>query len=516
MSKHVYRPFRPAWSSPCLCGSGKRFRDCCHDRLPGVDIGKAWPMKANSGRWELAIKAMRADVAQYTIWHLSHTAPFKIHPPPMYRGKSLMKIDVEALSGYVETLMSGYNTTGREKAIPAMLDRLCGNIDDPAWHAKIAYHKAIERLWNNDRDGAIAELAKAGPITLMGDDVDLLQIQLDLHGGSMGLAETLGYMDRILELTASRADKIQYGGARAFQLIMTGDEKGGLERLLDVVRQGREMEAERPFGTRIEIWFCRALEGVAVITHAPTLFDEIVTRLDRLLAGTTLSSEGRARVSRGIGDAHRFAGKYELAIAAYREAYEHKHNDVLLAFEAECHLRLDNSDEALRVLRTVNPSTLDVAERTDCAFIYSYVALERKDKEALEMARDLLEAACTPEPYFERMRLSHIITLQDALAALAEKRPLPKTSGLSAFFRNVSRYIVLQPNFFGIGINLNNILDNIADQPDGREASERHGRGVRQSGGRVDAQGKFEPDEAARGENQLDEDRLSGKRPQSK
>jgi tetratricopeptide (TPR) repeat protein len=392
----------------------------------------------------------------------------------MFRGKSLMKIDVEALSDYVGTLVGGYAAAGRENAIAQMLDRLRGNIDDQAWYAKIAYHKSIERLWHDDRNGAAAELANAGPITAKSDDVELLQIQLDLHGGSMGLAETLGYMDRILELTTSRTDRIQYGGARAFQLVMAGDEKGGFERLLEVVGQGREMEAEQPFGTMTEVWFCRALEGVAVSTGEQKLFDEVVERLERLLAGPTLSRKGRAYIGRSIGDAHRYAGKYEPAIAAYRAAYEREADDVLLVFEAECRLRLGDSDEALRVLRNINASTLDGPEHADFAFTYFYVALARKDREALETARVFLRTARTPQPYFEKLRLSHIVTVQDALAALAEKRPLPKSSGFLAVLRSLSRYIQLQPNIVGIGINLNNALDDIADRIADRSGEPPH------------------------------------------
>jgi tetratricopeptide (TPR) repeat protein len=415
-------------------------------------------------RWGAAILSMRADVTQYTIWHIDHTAPFKGQPAPTFRGKSLLKIDVEALSEYVNRLIRGYMLAGWRDRVPAMLARLEGNIDDPSWRAKIAYHKAMDRLLRDDRDGAASELAKAGPVTPASDDIDLLQAHLDLHGSEIGLTDTLALMDRILELTTSRADRLQYGGARAFQLIMAGDSKGGHDALVEVVRIGREMEANKPFGSRSQLWFCRALEGVAVETRDQEMFDEVVRRLTPLRDGEELTREGRAHVGRSIGDALRYGGQYEQGIEAYRIAFDLEEDSALVTFEAECRLRAGDPDRAFATLERVDVPSLPVPEFADFAFTYFYVAMARKDRGALEMALDLLKRARTPQPYFENMRLTHIVTIQDALAALAAQTPLPKAKGLSNFLRSVSRYVQLQPNYNGVGINLNNVLDDVADR----------------------------------------------------
>ena len=66
-----------------------------------------------------------------------------------------MGIDIEALSDYVETLMWGYARKGWLAPLPATLDRLRSNIDDPRWRAKI---RGICALWHNDRDQAAKEI----------------------------------------------------------------------------------------------------------------------------------------------------------------------------------------------------------------------------------------------------------------------------------------------------------------------------------------------------------------------
>jgi len=96
--------FAPDPKSLCLCGSGLRFRHCCSSRLPGTRNGERWKKAADDKRWTETVRHLRADVTQYTIWHLSHTAPAVARKPDLRSGW-LMNVDIEALSDYVESLM---------------------------------------------------------------------------------------------------------------------------------------------------------------------------------------------------------------------------------------------------------------------------------------------------------------------------------------------------------------------------------------------------------------------------
>ncbi len=62
------RMWKPKWSEPCPCASGSKFRDCCWQRLPGFDIGKAYTRASQDKQPQRALLAARADVTQYTIF----------------------------------------------------------------------------------------------------------------------------------------------------------------------------------------------------------------------------------------------------------------------------------------------------------------------------------------------------------------------------------------------------------------------------------------------------------------
>jgi hypothetical protein len=96
--------FKPKWSEPCLCGSGKKYKECCWRRLPRFDIGKDYTRAVNDRNYEKALMAARADVVQYTIWHKSHTEPGLGFDAPIHE---LLKIDVNALA-VMSTVYCGF------------------------------------------------------------------------------------------------------------------------------------------------------------------------------------------------------------------------------------------------------------------------------------------------------------------------------------------------------------------------------------------------------------------------
>ena len=451
--------FAPDPKAPCLCGSGARFQNCCKGRLPGFNNGKKWRDAARQKRWTEMIRHLRADVTQYSIWHLSHTAP-AVRRRPELRSEWLMNIDIEALSDTVENLMWGYGRKGWLDRLPDALNRLKYNIDDPRWRAKIAYQRGICALWQDDRARAALEIEPLQPITSDATDVDLLQLHLDLNGRKMGLTERLAFYDQIRSLSDSRCDKLQYGGARAFEILLAGDEAGARGAFEDVIALGRELEDEKPLSVTAEIWLCRALEGKAVIDRDEALFAEIDVRLTRQLENDIWGKAGRANVWRSLGDARRYRGSYDPAINAYREARALDTLPELLTFEAECELRRGNADEAFRLIRLVSVDKLDDPERADHAFTSFYIALARRDRPSLLDARALLKNAVTPQPYFETQRLQHIITIGEALEAIEKEAKGPELGPILSGLKTVSRYVQLNPNYNGIGINGNVIIDD--------------------------------------------------------
>lgn len=459
-TKSSYKPYRPGPKDMCLCGSGQKFRNCCRNLLPGTDIGNRTREMMGAQRWLRAIKHGRADVAQYTIWHRSHTLPGVLRDSRLRHG-FLMDIDIEALSEYVEILMGAYAQYGWLNKLPEALDRLRENILDPRWQRKISYQRAICALWQDDNDRARQEIAPLLPITPADEDVDLLQLHVDIHRDQMGLSEKIAFYERIVELTSSSSDKLQYGGAHAVELLLAGDDAGAIAKFDEVIALGRRLEEDAPLSTTAEIWFCKSLELRSAVAKDWPLIDEIVARL-RKIADTpeTLTSAGRTMVIQSIGDAYRYAGLHMQALQAYHEAFAIQPHLAIHIFEADSELRRGQVDEAFRLIRSVAVDKLDSAERADHAFIFFAIALARRDRQSLADARELLKAAESPAPYFNMLRLQYIVKVDEAIEAFDANRQLPGVGPVLLALQTISRYVTLQPNISGVGVNLNALIDD--------------------------------------------------------
>lgn len=227
--KQSYEPFKPNPASSCLCGSGRKFKVCCRDRLPGREIGEAWREASKKGQWGAVVLHIRADITQYTIWHFSHTAPLNLKLP--LSRERYFEIDILALSDHVGSLVAAYDQAGQSRNIQVVLERLRGNINDLRWDKKIAYHKAMSLIVAGERENAKTEFAKLGEITPGRSDVDLMQMHLDLYQDDIGFQERAAYFDAIIEKSDSPSDRLQYSGARAFDLLLVDDVKSAKKRI---------------------------------------------------------------------------------------------------------------------------------------------------------------------------------------------------------------------------------------------------------------------------------------------
>ena len=81
------------------------------------------------------------------------------------------------------------------------------------------------------------------------------------------------------------------------------------------------------------------------------------------------------------------------------------------------------------------------------------------EKDDLETARAHLKATPSKQPFFEQYR-------QQLLVTLLETTPKKPSGRLGSLMRKVNQYVSLKPNVFGIGLDLNKIVEDISAGPD--------------------------------------------------
>jgi len=127
--------------------------------------------------------------------------------------EEILKTDIEALSELVGDVSTLHFRLDRTQELPSALERMRPLVNDSRWQRKITYHQALFLDAVGEEVQAKREFAKLGTIDPEIEcDVEILQAYLDLFGEDQSFAEKNAICDRILALTRSSSDVVQYRG----------------------------------------------------------------------------------------------------------------------------------------------------------------------------------------------------------------------------------------------------------------------------------------------------------------
>ncbi len=449
--------YKPKLSEQCLCRSGKKYGECCWRRLPGFDIGKRYVEAIKDRNFSRALLLCRADVTQYTIWHKSHTAPIMFAEQSTY----MLRVDVNALGEYIERLLQIYTSLDRSGEILHLIDALRLNIQHPWWQRKIAYFRSLYFLQiMDDVEVARAELAKAGGINFQEDDIDVLQLHIQLNGDGRPLTERIALLDRVLAITKSNRDRLQYRGAKAIQYFLM-NENGDAKRILeDAVNFGKDQEAKGKLDPEALVLLARLIQLLGAITSDISIIETAIQRFNDLLLDDSWSAEGRANILREVGDSYKNLEKGRQAEIAYRDALSVTPDEELLkVFIAEALLLQNRVVEAASVIDEVDQNRLEQIGKVDFAFAYGSIAIKSSDSARTGVAKQFLAHLDPGATIFKTRKLELLVSLADQLAAPPDSPATPhKRTSFRDWLLDAADIFEVKPNIMGFGVNFNALL----------------------------------------------------------
>ncbi|MBY2937940.1 SEC-C domain-containing protein [Rhizobium leguminosarum] len=455
-----YRPTIPTWSQPCHCGSDKKFGNCCRNRLPGFDIGKKYTKECDKEHWELALLATRADITQYTIWHNSHTAPVTHHESVV---GYMLWVDINALGSYLERLQWLYDRTGRLSNWLETLDRLRNNIQHRSWYRKIAYYRALFFLRPGyDVAEARRELKKAGPITLQETDVQILQIFIDLEFQRLTFADRLKYLDRILEVSKDLGDQLQYRASKAVQYFLIGDARAAEELFSEVVELGRKPE-NLPLTKYQRHMYVRAFQHLGMLRHDSKILEESISTFNEIMMDGSWTPIGQAAIYREIAECYKFLEQWHDAETTVRTGLDLHDTPIDRIHLAEALLYQKKATEACAEIDRLKPAELLSPALDDYCLAYAAIAIWSEDQQRLGFAKAHLESYNPDEPYFRERRLNLLLTVNEGISKQKISQDQKDASApKGGFLALLSKFLMVQPNFGGIGLNFNAIFEELA------------------------------------------------------
>ena len=379
------------------------------------------------------------------------------------QGLALLDIDIKALAELVNLLRWCYIETEKAIEFPAALERLRANINDARWQRKIIYFQALHVLYPDwDEAGGRQELRKLGSIDDEAD-VETLQLYLDLFSDELTFSQRQDLITRILQFAETDVDRLHYRGALALEYLKIGDKskaENELDAAISSFRESTGNESPTPYE---KDQLAMSLGLLGELRSDIALLDQAIELFLDLLKDDCWTPAGRAKLLQWLGDAYRHKSEWSEARDSYVAALHVVPASICAVLLAQCLLHLESWEEAAEVISKVNPGDFSGGEYYDYVVAVAVVAIESEDRKRLLQAEHLLRNLKAPEPYFREQRDSLLLNVLETQRSGNTKTIVERARrALGGIAGAASRYLKLEPNVMGLGVNVGKILEDIA------------------------------------------------------
>jgi len=445
--------FEPGRNKPCPCGSGIKFKKCCKGGYKNAVNSQA-VLKYNQGLYNDALIACRLHLCWYILSHKAHTVPFLDSGKP--EALALLKIDIEALAALVDLLYACYRNTGRSSEFSSTLDNLASVVNDLRWNDKIQYFRAI---WNlvekDDRETAFSNISNVD--IAASTDPEILTLYLDVCPDRHSFDDEINIIDRICDNTNKPSYRLQYLCMKGLTYCRICEIEKGCEIIEVAIDEYKKTDNESKslYGN---YQFAYALHMLGGFRKSDELMIESIEAFEKHLQECRKAgcfNEHLSDLLLAIGNCQSFLGDHHSAILNYTESLELNPQELTRIFLAKAQIYVEKSDEARTSLESISHGQLSEANFYDYAVSWAILGLSTLRTVDLEKAKTQLKQTKSNDPLFIQQR--------DALMiALLEASPKPKLGKIRSLLRSINRYVSLNPNVFGLGINMNKIFEDIS------------------------------------------------------
>lgn len=458
--------YKPNLNAPCLCGSGLKFKRCClgnNDVHCGIMIDSARELIINKD-FKGALKLVRLGITNYSILHKTNTAPY------IYSDNEsiiwLLNIDIKALSELVESLLDCYRGLHDYSSFECDLERLRNNISDARWQKKITYFQILASLgehWS-EKIGK-REVKKLLPIDEE-NDTEIIQLYLHFCSEELSFKKNIDILDRLLSLIEKPGEKLQYRVVKGIKYLSIGDQEESQTIIEEAIKdyESTDWANDSCYG---RIQHAKAISLLGDLKKSAELKALSVKEFISLLDNHKWTDFGVADIHAQIGRSLFHIKKFDEEIKHYEKSLQITDSNLVRIFLSQ--VKLDLNDKiAIDLIKTVeiNISELSESEFLDFIFTYASIGISFNDKEMIDKSLNYLSNSPSLELIFEKQKNDIISKITNLYASGNFNTQNTVLTKLKSLLRRTSRYLILQPNIAGFGININNIVQDITVGPD--------------------------------------------------
>jgi len=414
--------------------------------LEGYAKGRALVAKRE---FRQALPELRRHLTWYRLSHLAHTAVFlpTTNPAVLH----LLEVDILAMFEMTERLMFCYMKTGAIHDFPAVLNELRSAIEDPRWLAKVTYLHALY-LRNFRSKAAAWRVITQSRLLSAVEDAELLSIAIEAAPPDFPPQDRITLAERILAVSDDPDHQLKYTTVKVILMFAELGDTSGINHLLAAL----ETYEKIPVGKRTtygqwQLGSCYTL--TARLAGREDLAKRAVAQFHSCLPNPDYTAIARADMLRECGECYIQLQDWQKARACFEASLNEADDALTLIYLAGAMVGQKEYSSALDTLENIDIRKLRPAGKVDLGFAWAELALATQEGAHKARALVSLQELQDTRGYFEKVRLALI-------AELKIERPIDRAR--PPFLRRMfTRYLALQPNFFGLGLNLNAIIEDI-------------------------------------------------------
>ncbi|MFZ2633857.1 MAG: SEC-C metal-binding domain-containing protein [Desulfosalsimonadaceae bacterium] len=451
LSKFMAACHEPGRNNPCICGSGLKFKKCCL----GAYSSKASELfrnAYNSGEYDEALIHARNWFTWYALSHKAHTIP--ILESDQDAGEQMLQIDIEALAELLGNLHLCYYRLKRNDEFIEVIERVRNVVHDKRWDAKITYTRGLWYLIDKDNEGAAYVAIQSIDLQTCYDP-DILSLYLQVCPTKLTLTESVEIIDRILSNTQDESIRLQYRVVTAINYYLVCQHADGDRLLKEAISKFSELPADKK-SSYGKLKFAYTLELYGKATNQQKILEqgrEVTIDLIHEANEEHFTAIYMADLHRLLGDFDEDLGNHRNAIKAFSISLELNPSELTKVFLARSLCNDGQCNEAKKLLESIDDNILDKPGKFDLAISWAIFAATSLNVSDLRKAKARLKAIEAHDPVFIHLRDRWMIDLLEAT-------PKSEPGKIRRLIRSFNKYLILNPNFFGIGININRIIDD--------------------------------------------------------
>ncbi len=321
------------------------------------------------------------------------------------------------------------------------------------------------------------ELQKLGSVS-EDEDHELLEMYLDLFGDEMTFSGRQEMISRILQFTDSEAGRLQYRGLRAVEFLKIGDHAKAEQELDVAISSFKATRNVRIDPGYEDYWLAMSLELLGRLRSDAKLLDEAIVLYKQVIDSGSFNTRGNAGLWRCLGDIYRYKAAWKEASDAYRNSLGAASLPIARVFLSECLLYLEGWETAFETISAIDLTTLDKHEYIDYVFVFAVVSIDSTDRIALQNAERLLRSLSINDHIFLERREALLLCVIDTQRSGKSCSIIIKArNALRGLAWAASRYLKLEPNIYGVGINLGKVLEDVSKGETLHSSDSEHGKG---------------------------------------